>query len=147
MKRLWILSILLCGVTMVFADLDGMWKAVAETPISATSSLLAQDSAQGSDQAANVAGTWQLSFQGRRGTMQATLTIQQDGTKLSGTLAGLGRMRNGSSPLTGSMEGNNVSFSVTGGRMPLTFKGTLDGDKMSGTMQQGTPWTATRQEQ
>jgi type IV secretory pathway VirB2 component (pilin) len=147
MKRLQILSILLCGVTMVFADLSGMWMAVAEKPISATSTLLAQDNAQGSDQAANVAGTWQLSFQGRRGTMQATLTIQQNGTKVSGTLAGLGRMRNGSSPLTGNIEGSNLSFSVPGGRMPLTFKGTLDGDTMSGTMQQGTPWTATRQEQ
>lgn len=147
MKRLRILSILLCGVTMVFADLNGMWKAVAEAPVRVVSTLLAQDSAQGSDQSANVAGTWELSFQGRRGPMQATLTLQQNGTKVSGTLAGLGRMRNGSSPLTGSIQGSNVSFSVTGGRMPITFEGTVDDDKMSGTTQQGSPWTATRQEQ
>jgi hypothetical protein len=147
MKRLWILSILLCGVMMASADLNGMWKATAEASNGTTSILLAQDSAQGNDQAANVAGNWQLSLQGRRGTMQATLKIQQNGSKLTGTMDGMGPMHNGSSPLTGSTEGGNVSFSVTGTRMPLTFKGTVDGDKMSGTMQQGNPWTATRQEQ
>jgi hypothetical protein len=147
MKRLWILSVLLCGVTMVSADLNGMWKATAEAPISATSILPTQDSAQGNDQAANVAGTWQLSSQGRRGTMQSTLTIQQDGAKLSGTIGRQGGMSDSSFPLTGSIQGSAVSFSVTGTRMPLTFKGTVDGDKMSGTMQQGNPWTATRQEQ
>jgi hypothetical protein len=148
MKRLWILSILVCGVTMVGAGISGIWKATAERPVSAISGLLIQNSAQSNDQSANVQGNWQLSWQGRRGrTIQATLTIQQDGTKLSGTFGGQGGMANGSFPLTGSIQGSDVSFSVTGTRMPLTFKGTVDGSKMSGTMQQGTPWTATRSEE
>jgi hypothetical protein len=43
----------------------------------------------------------------------------------------------GSSPLSGSVAGNNVSFSVQIQARPMTlaFTGTIDGDKMSGTFQ------------
>lgn len=96
--------------------------------------LLAQDAESNNSQAANVAGSWQLSWQGRDGAQQATIQIQQDGSKLSGTFEG----PRGSSPLSGSVAANNVSFSVQmqGRRtMTMAFTGTLDGDKMSGTIQ------------
>jgi len=113
--------------------------------------LLAQDSESNNSQPANIAGTWQLSRPGRGGSQQATIQIQQDGSKLSGTFQG----PRGSSPLTGSVDGNNVSFSVQmqGRRtMTLAFTGTVDSDKMSGTLQpqggggQGNhSWSAVRQ--
>jgi hypothetical protein len=96
--------------------------------------LLAQDSESNNSQPTNIGGAWQLSWQGRGGSQQATIQIQQDGSKLSGTFQG----PLGSSPLAGSVDGNNVSFSVQmqGRRtITLTFTGTIDGDKMSGTLQ------------
>lgn len=93
--------------------------------------LLAQDSQSKNSQPANVGGAWQISWQGRSGTQQATMQIQQDGSKLSGTFEDA----SGSSSVTGSIAGNNLSFSVQiqGRPMTLAFTGTIDGDKMSGT--------------
>jgi hypothetical protein len=94
--------------------------------------LLAQDSESNNSQPANIGGSWQLSWQGRGGSQQATIDIRQDGSNLTGTFQDSG----GSYPLTGSVAGNNVSFSVQiQGRRPLPFMGTIDGDKMSGTFQ------------
>jgi hypothetical protein len=117
----------------------------------ATSLLLAQDSEPSNSQPANISGAWQLSWQSRGGSQRATIQIQQDGPKLSGTFQG----PRASSSLTGSVDGNNVSFSVQmqGRRsVKLAFTGTIHGDKMSGTLQpqgggQGNhPWSAVRQQ-
>jgi hypothetical protein len=93
--------------------------------------LLAQDSQSNNSPPANVAGAWQISWQGRSGIQQATMQIQQDGTKLSGTFDDA----SGSASVTGSVAGNKVSFSVQVQEHPVTlaFAGTVDGDKMSGT--------------
>jgi hypothetical protein len=122
--------------------------------------LLAQDSESNNSQPPNIGGAWQLSWQGRDGSQRATVQIQQDGSKLSGTFQG----PRGSSALTGSVNGNNISLSVRmQGRRTVTlaFTGTIDGDKMSGTLQpqgggggrerrgggQGNhSWTAVRQQ-
>ena len=95
--------------------------------------LLAQDSQSNNSQPANIGGAWQISWQARNGSQQATMQIQQDGSKLSGTF----QDASGSSSVTGSVAGNNVSFSVQipGRPMTLAFTGTIDGDKMSGTFQ------------
>jgi hypothetical protein len=95
--------------------------------------LLAQDSQANNSPPANVAGAWQISWQGRNGTQQATMQVQQDGSKLSGTFEDA----SGSSSMSGSVAGKNVSFSVQvqGRPMTLAFTGTADGDKMSGTFQ------------
>ena len=96
--------------------------------------LLAQDSESNHSQPVNIGGAWQLSWPGRDGSQQATIQIQEDGSKLSGTFQG----SRGSSALTGSVSGNNVLFSVQmqGHRsITLAFTGTIDGDKMSGTLQ------------
>ncbi len=96
--------------------------------------LLAQDSESNNSQPTNIGGAWQLSWQGRDGSQQATIQIQQDGSKLSGTFQG----PRGASQLTGSFSGNTVSFSVQMQErrtITLAFTGTIDGDKMSGTLQ------------
>ena len=95
--------------------------------------LLAQDSESNNSQPANIGGSWQISWQGRSGSQQATIQIQQD-SRLNGTFQDSG---GSSSQLTGSVAGNNVSFSVRvqGRPMTLAFIGTIDGDKMSGTFQ------------
>jgi len=129
-----------------------------------TSCLFAQDAASGSSDSTNVAGKWQMSWQGRNGQRQGTLQLQQDGSQLTGTIAG----ERGSIPITGSINGNSVSFSAEkqGNRsFKLLYTGTLEGDRMSGTVkveggqgggrftrrvrggkgQQDHSWTATRQ--
>ena len=106
--------------------------AIAVLVFSLALGLHAQDA--DSAQSASVAGNWQISWQGRRGNEQGTLHLQQDGDKLSGTLEG----PRGSSSLTGSVQGNNISFNVQmQGRRSFTlaYTGTLDGDKMTGTFQ------------
>lgn len=106
---------------------------IAFTFLLATPLLLAQSSDSNNSRPADIGGAWQISWQGRGGSQQATMQIEQDGTKLSGTFQDSG----GSSPVTGNIAGNNVSFSVQvqGRPMTLAFTGTIDGDKMSGTFQ------------
>ncbi|MGA8154441.1 MAG: hypothetical protein WB952_26085 [Terriglobales bacterium] len=126
--------------------------------LSAASWVWAQDAPQSTGQPANVAGSWQMTWQGRSGNMQATLQIQQDGSRLSGSFDG----PRGSSSLTGSVQGNQVSFNVVvkaRRTFTLVYTGALDGDKMSGTVQpqgrgarggeggqRSRTWTATRQQ-
>jgi len=100
------------------------------------------------DQPANVAGAWQLTFEGRNGTVTQTLTFTQDGTKLTGTV----HSERGDSPVTGTITGNAIDFTITrstpNGDFSIEYKGTVTGDTMKGTMTMGQntrDWTATRQ--
>jgi hypothetical protein len=103
--------------------------ALGSASLSAGSLALAQQRADNT-----VAGNWQPSWEGTFGqARQATIEIRQDGLKLSGTF----HLMHGSHPLIGSVQGNKVSFSVGEGRMSLTCAGTINGDRMSGTTQEG----------
>ena len=104
--------------------------------------------AQDTKQPANVAGAWTLSMPGRDGNMMSeNLTLQQDSTKLTGTIKG----RRGDEPVTGTINGNDIDFSVAistpNGNLNLEYKGTVDGDSMKGTMQvmgNSVNWTAKK---
>jgi hypothetical protein len=99
-------------------------------------------------QDANVAGTWNLSAAGRDGNIETqTLTLQQDVTKLTGTLKG----KRGQASVTGTVTGINVNFSAKGtalnGESTLNYKGTVIGDSMKGSltvMGSTVNWTAQR---
>jgi hypothetical protein len=83
---------------------------------------------------ADVSGKWQVSWQGRVGTEQCTLQLQQDGIKLTGTL----QDQRGLSPLSGTVDDKQISFEVQfQGPRPFTtrFKGTVDSGKIEGTSQ------------
>jgi hypothetical protein len=83
---------------------------------------------------ADVSGKWQVSWQGRLGTEQCTLQIQQDRANLTGTL----QDQRGLSPLSGTVDDKQISFEVTfQGPRPFTtqFKGAVDGAKIEGTSQ------------
>lgn len=101
-------------------------------------------------QNANVAGTWELAMAppaggggggagggGGRGGPQ-TVTIKQDGAKISGTMSG-GR---GDVNFEGTVSGNDVTWTVQrpgrdGNTMTITYKGTLSGDSIKGSMSFG----------
>ena len=109
--------------------------------------LLCGMAAIAAEEPAKVAGNWEMSFEGPRGTVTQTLAIEQDGAKIKGTLKG----PRGESPLEGTLEGNKISFAVKRntprGEMTLEYTGTVDGDSMKGTMSGGQfsgDWTAKR---
>ena len=118
-------------------------------------------SALAADSSATLAGQWKLSMSAPRGTTEGTLTLQQDGNKLTGKYKG----PRGESPVTGNVDGDSVSFNMefkARRTVTIAFTGNLDGDKMSGTFapqggggrhnrggngnQGSRTWTATRQQ-
>ena len=82
---------------------------------------------------AAVDGKWTVETQGRNGTQTLTLTLQSDGSNLTGSLVG---GRGGSVEITeGKMDGANVTFKVVragrnGGTQTVTYSGTLSGDDL-----------------
>ena len=97
---------------------------------------------------ANVAGHWSVSLELGSIVGHPTLDLKQDGEKLTGTYRG----RYGASPLEGAVEENQLGFTVTmtaeGQETSGYFSGTVDGDRMSGSVEfegagDGT-WSATR---
>ena len=103
--------------------------------------------AMAADEPAKVAGTWEMTFEGPRGTRTQTLTIQQDGSAIKGTAKG----QRGEAPLEGSVTGNNIKFTITretpNGTFTLEYSGTVEGDSMKGTVHSERfdgEWTAKR---
>ncbi len=99
------------------------------------------------DEPAKVDGAWQVSVVTERGSFDQTLTIQQDGGKIKGTLSG----RRGDSPIEGTVDGANISFTVKrdtpNGAMTIDYTGTEDGDSMTGTFKSDRfngKWTAKK---
>lgn len=97
---------------------------------------------------ANVAGAWQLSIDSPNGTFNATLAIQQDG----GTIKGTQTSDFGDAPITGTVKGNAIQFTVnvtgSNGSFTVEHEGTVTGDTMKGTFKMGDgttgSWSATR---
>jgi hypothetical protein len=91
---------------------------------------------------ANVAGTWKISVSGGAGNAEQTIVLRQEGNKITGTFKGPRQ----SGPLEGTVDGKNISFHVST-RVPLDYKGTVEGDSMKGTMTgngKTGDWTAAR---
>jgi len=84
-----------------------------------------------------VDGKWEIVINSPLGAQKATLDIATDGTALTGTQ----QAAQGSGPLeNGKVDGNNVAWSAKiSSPMPLTldFIGTVNGDKLSGSVKAG----------
>ena len=109
--------------------------------------LLICGMAAAADEPAKVAGTWEVSSQGRNGPMTQTLTITQDGGKIKGTLTS----PRGDAPFEGTVDGNKVSFTIKretdNGTFVIEYSATVDGDAMKGTAHSerfDREWTAKR---
>jgi hypothetical protein len=112
-------------------------------------SVLAQTQAP-----AKIAGTWKMTNQGRGYIAMNTLTIKQDGNTFTGNKT----PDNGATagvPETmedGTINGNAISFVISrkaanGDVEKIEYKGTVDGDTMSGKLvatTHTTDWTAKR---
>jgi len=115
-------------------------------------------------QSADVTGKWTMTFSIGDNERTIMLDLTQDGTNITGTSQAEGQEE--PSPLTGTIEGNNVTLNISGmggrgrggrggggrgGRGPTAWEGTVDGDTMSGTRSMGgrggemqIQWTAKR---
>jgi phage head maturation protease len=86
--------------------------------------------------AADVSGTWKWDQQGRGGnTVTVTLTLKQDGDKLTGTVSQPGRNGNMEAPISeGTVNGDAIAFKVSremqGNTFTTSYKGTVKGDTM-----------------
>ena len=99
------------------------------------------------DEPAKLAGTWEMTSEGPNGTMTQTLTIQQDGSTIKGTMKG----QRGEVPFEGSVTGNKISFTIKretpNGTFTMEYAGTVDGDSIKGTIHSerfDREWTAKR---
>jgi hypothetical protein len=102
-------------------------------------------------QNANVAGDWEMTSQSPRGEMTRALHFDQDGEKIKVTMEGF----RGGNEITGegTVQGNKIEWTMSmstpsGGEFTLTYKGTVEGDTMAGTVEMGDrgtrEWTAKK---
>jgi hypothetical protein len=95
-----------------------------------------------------VDGKWEIVINSPLGAQKASLDIATNGSALTGTQ----QAAQGSGPLeNGKVDGNNVTWSAKiTSPMPMTldFTGTVDGDKLSGSVKAGSfgsfPFTGNR---
>ena len=95
-----------------------------------------------------VDGKWEIAINSPMGAQKATLDLATSGDTLTGTQAAA----QGAGPLeNGKVDGNNLTWSAKiSSPMPMTldFAGTVDGDKLSGSVKAGSfgsfPFTGNR---
>ena len=98
--------------------------------------------------AVDVGGDWELTMVTQQGEMTQDVTFVQDGEKLSVTM----KSQRGESTGEGTIKDNEIEWSITRstprGDMTMTYKGTVEGDTMSGEVQIGdfgsAEWKATK---
>jgi|ERR1700677_3132893 len=82
-------------------------------------------------------GKWEITINSPMGAQKATLDVKAEGSTLTGTQTAM----QGTQPLTnGKVDGNNLSWSAAiTSPMPMTleFSGSVDGDKLSGSVKAG----------
>lgn len=95
-----------------------------------------------------VSGQWEARLEFGRGSANHTLMLEQDGAKLQGTH----HTEFYAADLNGTVMADTIRFQsswqIQGQRLSYVFSGTVDGDKMAGTVNMGeygeTSWTALR---
>lgn len=95
--------------------------------VGATTLVTAQDKV-------DVTGKWVFTVETSAGGGMPTVTLKQDGEKLTGHYSS---MTLGEADLTGSVKGRDITFSFTANvldmQIPVTYSGTVDGkDAMKG---------------
>ena len=92
---------------------------------------------------ANVSGTWNVDVVTDQGGGTPVFTFVQDGGKLTGHYKGFF----GEAPVTGTIKGDAITFSIKvdlqGQETTITYTGTVTGDTMKGTIMFGEMGGAT----
>lgn len=93
---------------------------------------------------ANVGGNWEMTMDSPHGKLTGPLTLQQDGTKITGSYE---TEHAGKLAVTGAVDGDKITFTmeVPAGPMTISFEGAKHGDKLSGTTKPlNGEWSAVR---
>jgi len=97
---------------------------------------------------ANVGGAWQVRMQGQSAAVSQTLSIQQKGGAITGTIRA---QQGNAAQVQGTVTGKNISFTVKRqtpeGEVTQQFAGTVNANSIAGTVTQGqfhVNWTAAR---
>jgi len=96
----------------------------------------------------NVTGDWEMTTQSPRGERTSDIHFEQEGEKLTVTM----QMRGEEVTAEGTVKGNTIEWSITRdtqrGEFTVSYKGTVEGDSMSGEAQIGDfgtmEWTAKK---
>ncbi len=99
--------------------------------------------------AVDVSGTWDMTIQSERGDWNTELTIEQDGEKIKVKMPGF---QGDQMEAEGTVADNKIEFtfniSTQQGDFSITYKGTVEGDTMSGEAEVGDfgtmKWTAKK---
>jgi len=102
-----------------------------------------------SAQDVNVTGDWEISMETPRGPMTQEMHFEQDGEKLTVTMT---TRRGDEITGEGTVKGNEIEWSIIRstprGEFTMNYKGTVEGDTMSGEVQMGDrgsmEWTAKK---
>ena len=99
----------------------------------------------------DVTGEWELTIKSPRGEMTSDIRFEQKGENLTVTMEGRqGNEITGQGTVTGDEIEWTITRSTPRGEMTVTYKGTVEGDTMSGEAQFGDrgsfEWSATRKE-
>ena len=97
---------------------------------------------------AGEAGAWKLTFQTDQGAIDADMTLQQDGQKVTGSLVS----PQGEAPIEGTFNDGKLVLSLSvdaqGQQLVITFNGALEKDTLKGDVDFGgfgsAQWSATR---
>jgi hypothetical protein len=85
----------------------------------------------------SVAGTWNLQIQTDQGPGTPSFTFIQEGEKLTGQYKGMF----GEAPVTGTLKGAEIKFSIKvsgqGQEFVIAYSGAVSGDTMQGTVKFG----------
>lgn len=82
-----------------------------------------------SQAADSLTGTWECKINYGGGTGFPTFVLQQDGEKITGTYKGA----LGDSKLTGKITGSDFELLFNSNGIDMTYKGKIEGNKISGT--------------
>jgi len=124
-----------------------MKRALALTSILIASFVLVTGVAAQSD--VNVTGEWAFTVETPQGSGTPTFTFKQEGEKLTGNYKG----QFGEAPLTGTVKGGEIKFTIKisaqGQELTITYTGKVESkDSMKGTAVLGeigeATWTAKR---
>ncbi|HKP27770.1 MAG TPA: amidohydrolase family protein, partial [Gemmatimonadales bacterium] len=89
---------------------------------------------------ASVGGAWTITSNSPQGSIESTLTIQQNGNAFTGTMAS--QMMGTAQVTDGAITGKKVTWSLTitigGQSITISYAGEVEGTKMSGTVTAGT---------
>jgi hypothetical protein len=91
---------------------------------------------------ASVGGIWNMSRRDGESTITETLTIQQNGGTIKGTLEGNDLIRSYKLPLDGTVSGDQIAFTVPFNNGKRSFVGTVHGESISSS--DSNQWSAMR---